>query len=622
MPKWIGKRLLIDLDRKLIIKEEIDEKEHRKFLGGRGINVSTLLRMVPKGIDAFDPRNVLCFGAGLFTGTTVPSSARFNVSAKSPATGMLGDANSGGFWAPELKFAGYDQVVIVGKSKKPVFIKIYNDEVSLEDASHLWGKNVWETEQILKKILCDDTIQIASIGQAGENRVRIAGIINNLARAAARTGMGAVMGSKNLKAIVVKGTKGVKIFDPRRLTELNEKLLDFMYQSPSFTVRSTFGTSFLVELYQGLGVLTTRNSKEGQFEGAEKISGRNFLENYAVKSKACFNCPVHCGHYFRVKEGKLAGTEGEGVEFETMAALGSKCGNDDLESILLANNLCNQYGLDTISVGGVISFAMECYENGLLSSNDCDGLELKWGDSNIIIQLIHLIGRNQGIGSLLGEGVARASKKISGSGRFALHVKGLETPEQEIRGLKAWGLGWAVSSRGADHCRSFPLAETTWKAKEAEKFFGTPKAADRFSYEGKPEMVKWYEEVCAVGDSLELCRIAQVGLNMPLDLLAEIVEAVTGWNLTEHDLLKVGERIVQTERIFNLRNGLRPIDDCLPERFLKETVPNGPCKGHRYDLSEILDKYYQLRGWDKISGWPKAKTLERLGINLTNSKNI
>ena len=614
MSEWNGKRLLIDLDRKLIIKEEIDEKERQKFLGGRGINVSTLLRMVPEGIDAFDPRNVLCFGAGLFTGTTVPSSARFNVSAKSPATGMLGDANSGGFWAPELKFAGYDQVVIIGKSEKPVFIKIYNDEVSLEDASHLWRKNVWETEKTLKKQLGDDTIQIASIGQAGENRVRIAGIINNLARAAARTGMGAVMGSKNLKAIVVKGTKGVKIIDPRRLTELNEKLLDFMYQSPSFTVRSTFGTSFLVELYQGMGVLTTRNSREGQFEGAEKISGRNFLENYVEKSKACFNCPVHCGHYFRVKEGNLASTEGEGVEFETIAALGSKCGNGDLESILLANNLCNQYGLDTISLGGVISFAMECYENGLLSSNDCDGMELKWGDSNIIIKLIHLIGRKEGIGSLLGEGVARASKQISGSESYALHIKGLETPEQEIRGLKAWGLGWAVSSRGADHCRSFPLAETTWKAEEAEKFFGTPKAADRFSYEGKPEMVKWYEEVCAVGDSLELCRIAQVGLNMPLGLLAEIVETVTGWNFNEHDLLEVGERIIQTERLFNLRNGLTPADDCLPERFIKEPVPSGPCQGHRYNLSGVLDKYYQLRGWDAISGWPNTKTLKRLGI--------
>jgi len=614
MPKWNGKRLLIDLGRKLILKEEIDEQERQKYLGGRGLNVSTLLRMIPEGIDAFDPQNVLCFGAGLFTGTTVPSSPRFNVTAKSPATGMLGDANSGGFWAPELKFAGYDQVVIIGKSEKPVFIKIYNDNVSLEDASHLWGKNVWETEQILKKKLGENTIQIASIGQAGENRVRIAGIINNLARAAARTGMGAVMGSKNLKAIVVKGTRGVKIFDPKRLTDLNKKLLDSMYRSPSFTVRSTFGTSFLVELYQGMGVLTTHNSKQGQFDGAEKISGRNFLENYVVKSKACFNCPVHCGHYFRIREGKLAGTEGEGVEFESIAALGSKCGNDDIESILLANNLCNQYGLDTISVGGAISFAMECYENGLLSRNDCNGMELKWGDSNVIIQLIHLIGRKEGIGGLLGEGVARASKQITGSEPYALHVKGLEVPEQEIRGLKAWGLGWAVSSRGADHCRSFPLAETTWKAEEAEKFFGTPKAADRFSYEGKPEMVKWYEEVCAMGDSLELCRIAQVGLNMPLNLLAEIVEAVTGWNLTEHDLLKTGERIVQTERIFNLRNGLKPKDDCLPKRFFKERVPDGPCKGHRYDLSEILDKYYQLRDWDKISGWPGAKTLEKLGI--------
>ena len=614
MFKWKGKRLVIDLNTRQIVKEEISEQELRKYLGGRGLNVAILHERLPIGTKPLEPENILCFGTGLLTGTSVPSSGRYNVTTKSPASGFLGDVNSGGFWSPELKYAGFDQLVIQGKSNTPVYVQINNDEVLIRDASHLWGKNVWETEHLIKEEIKDNAVQIASIGQAGENMVLYAAVMNNLSRAAGRTGIGAVMGSKNLKAIAVRGTKGIKIACPEKLKELNKKLLEIMYNSPSFLARSSFGTSMLIELYNSMGVLPTKNAQESFFEEYGKINGKTLLEKYKVKAKACFGCPVHCSHYYRIGSGKYKGTTGEGPEFETLCSFGSKCGNSNMESILYANNLCNQYGLDTISTGGVIAFAMECFQKGLLTKQDTDGLELKWGDHEMIISLIHKIANREDFGDFLAEGVSQMSTNIPGSESFALHIKGVETPEQEIRGLKAWGLGWAVSSRGADHCRSFPLAETTWKAEEAEKFFGTPKAADRFSYEGKTEMVKWYEEVCAVGDSLELCRIAQVGLNMPLDLLAEIVEAVTGWNLTEHDLLKVGERIIQTERIFNLRNGLTPADDCLPERFLKEPVPSGPCQGHRYDLSEVLDKYYQLRGWDAVSGWPNAKTLERLGI--------
>jgi aldehyde:ferredoxin oxidoreductase len=315
-----------------------------------------------------------------------------------------------------------------------------------------------------------------------------------------------------------------------------------------------------------------------------------------------------------VNEGPYGGTAGEGPEFETLCALGSRCGNSNLESILAANNLCNQYGLDTISTGGVIAFAMECYEKGLLSKSDADGLELDWGNHETMISLIHKIARREGVGDLLAEGIARMSEQIPGSEEFALHIKGLETPEQDVRGLKSWGLGWAVSSRGADHCRAFPLAETTWKPEEAERLFGTKNAADRFSYDGKPEMVKWYEEYSAVGDALEFCRIAQLGLNMPLELIAEIVNAVTGLEYTAEGLLEVGERIVQVERIFNLRNGLKPGDDRLPTRFLKEPIPSGPSKGHRYDQEKVIRKYYTLRDWDPETGWPGKNTLERLEI--------
>jgi aldehyde:ferredoxin oxidoreductase len=414
----------------------------------------------------------------------------------------------------------------------------------------------------------------------------------------------------------VKGTKHLQIADKQCLRRLNRKLLGIMYESPSFLLRSTLGTSLLIELYNGMGVLPTRNARESTFEGAQSISGRLLMDRYVIKPKSCFGCPVHCSHFYVVNEGPYAGTAGEGPEFETLCAFGSRCGNSNLESILAANNLCNQYGLDTISTGGVIAFAMECYEKGLLTKGEADRIELAWGNHEAIIALIHKIAWREGIGDLLAEGVARISSEIPGSEAFALHVKGLETPEQDVRGLKSWGLGWAVSSRGADHCRAFPLAETTWKPEEAKRLFGTTNAADRFSYDGKPEMVKWYEECSAVGDALEFCRIAQLGLNMPLDLIADIVNAVTGLEYTADNLLEVGERIVQVERIFNLRNGLQPDDDHLPERFLTEAIPSGPSKGHRYDQKKVLEEYYTLRDWDAESGWPRDKTLERLGITM------
>ncbi len=612
---WQGRRLVVDLQRGETRVEEIRREDMRRFLGGRGLNTLELSRRAAAEAEPLGPENVLCFGAGLFTGTSVPSSGRLSVGARSPASGMLADANSGGFWSPELKYAGYDQLVILGRSPRPMYLLIRDGQAILADATHLWGRTVWETDRLLHGELKDPDIQIASIGPAGEKAVRFASVMNNLSRAAGRTGLGAVMGAKNLKAIAVRGTGGVRVANPRALRELNRRLLELMLASPSFPLRSTLGTSLLIELYNNMGVLPTRNNNEACFAEAAQIGGLRLLEMYVRKPKSCFGCPVHCSHYYQVKGGPYAGTSGEGPEFETLCAFGSRCGNSDLESILAANNLCNQYGLDTISTGGVIAFALECGENGLLSRGDADGLELRWGNAPAIVTLVHRIAHREGLGNLLAEGVARASASIPGSERFALHIKGIETPQQEIRGLKSWGLGWAISSRGADHCRAFPLAETTWRPEEAERRFGTRQAADRFSYAGKPEMVKWYEEVNAAGDSLELCRIAHLGLNMPLELVAEIATAVSGEPYTEQGLLEAGERIIQLERLFNLRCGLKPADDGLPERYQKEKVPAGPSAGQVYDLKPVLDRYYALRTWDARTGRPSAATLKRLGLD-------
>jgi aldehyde:ferredoxin oxidoreductase len=611
---WTGRCLNIDLDKKKIYVQEQEQEILNRFLGGRGLNVYTLMKRQAPGLEYHDPGNNLCFGTGPLTGTSVPANGRHNVSSKSPLTGLLGDSNSGGFFAVELKYAGYDQLIISGRSEHPVYITINNEQVAIADARHLWGKNVWETEEIIRQELKDDDIQIASIGQAGENRVRFAAVMNNMARAAGRTGMGAVMGSKNLKAVVVRGTKGVKIAHPDRLAQLNKQLLEAIYNAPSYGVRSTYGTSMLVDIYNTIGVLPTRNALDSVFEDANSINGQTFLDKYKVKSKACFACPVHCGHFYSIKDGAYSGTMGEGVEFETMCSLGSKLGNRDLAAILKANNLCNQYGIDTISTGGVIAFIAECYENGLLSGKELDGLDLEWGNADAILKIIEKIALREGVGDLLAEGVERISKSIPGSEGFVQTIKGMEVPTQDVRGLKAWALGWAVSSRGADHCRAFPLAETTWLPEEAEKIFGSKEAADRLSSTGKAAMVKWYEEMNAVGDSLELCRIAQLGCNMPFGLISEILQAVTGVDFDEKELFTIGERIINLERIFNLREGLKPSDDRLPGRFTKEPVKKGSSAGQVVNLEPMLTEYYKLRQWDRETGWPDSSLIGDLGL--------
>lgn len=611
---WMGRRVIIDLSREKSVKEQLKEELLKSYLGGRGINVKVLHDLVSQNLDPLSPENPLIFGTGPVTGTLFPSNGRHNVTSKSPLTGILGDSNSGGFWGPELKFAGYDQIVLVGRSRKPVYIWIDDDGVQIRDASNLWGETTWETDRLIKEELGDEAIQIACIGQGGENLVRYAAIMNNLARAAGRTGMGAVMGSKNVKAIVVRGSRGVGIAHPELFEELCKDAFEKIYRAASYESRSKYGTTMLISIYNTMGVLPTRNSQTGVFEGAEEISGEVLLEKYVVKNKACFSCPIHCSRYFSMKN--FYETSGEGPEFETLCSLGARCGNSNLESILYANNLANQYGIDTISTGNVIAFAMECYEKGLITDSDTGGIEFTWGNHEAIVEAVKKIAFREGFGDILADGVKRASEKIGrGAERFALHVKGLEPPEQDVRGLKAWGLGWAVSSRGADHLRAFPLPETTWTPEEVKETFGTEKAADRFAYLGKADMVKHFEEICAISDSMEMCKITLIALKAlkPEDA-AKIIYAVTGWEIDDRELLRVGERIVNLERLFNLREGISRRDDTLPERYLKRPMPEGPSKGNIVELEPMLDRYYELRGWNARTGIPERKKLEELNL--------
>jgi len=608
---WNGKILDIDFSEGRIEEQSVDSSLLKSFLGGRGLNVWTLYQNLTESTDPFDPQNVLVFGVGPLVGTLIPANGRYNVSSRSPLTLLLGDANSAGFWAPPLKKAGYDGIVFRGASEHPVYVRITEKEVSLHQASHLWGKTISETDQQLRHDHGQNA-HVLAIGPAGENLVRFASILNDIDRAAGRTGNGAVMGSKKLKAIVVCCKGKVPVADSGKIHPVAKEIKTAMFSSPSFSARSQFGTPMLISLYNSMGVLPTHNHQTGIFAEAEQISGSRLKEKYVVKSKSCYLCPVHCSRYSALREGKFAGLTMEGPEFETLSSMGSRLGVNDLESILYLNRRLNDLGLDSISTGGTIAYAMECYEKGCIGPGHTDGLELIWGNTKAVIQLVDRIAYRQGFGDVLADGVRLASKKIRNSERYALHIKGMEVPMQEVRGLKAWGLGWAVASRGADHCRAFPVMETTWSPAQAKAFFGSEKAADRFAYEGKAAMVKWAEDFGAVIDSLGLCKIAYIGMGIRPDLVARAFQAVTGMDMDEEQILTAGERINNLERLLNLRLGLSPSQDTLPARFVEEPLPEGPSKGEIIHIGEMVQEYYHLRKWDPVTGYPTKEKLNEL----------
>lgn len=618
---WNGQRLLIDLTRGKISCEKLDSALLSAYLGGRGLNVHALYHQSRYDIHPLDPMASLIFGTGPLTGTCVPCNGKgHNITAKSPLTGILGDSNVGGFWGAELKLAGYDQIIISGKANELQYIWIDNDHVDIKTASHLQGLTTWETDSTIKTELGDDSIQIASIGPAGEHLVKYASIMSNLTHAAGRTGLGAVMGSKNLKAIAIRGTKGLHVAHPTLLKELSSRLHETITNAPGYKSRSTYGTSMIFDLYNAMGVLPTRNDQTGVFDGAEKISCKILRENYVRKHRSCYACSIHCKLYYEVADGQYAHISGEGPEFETLCALGARCGNDDLESILYMNSLADQYGIDTISLGNTIAWAMECYERKLLTSREVDNLDLTWGNTDSMKTLIEKVTFRRGIGDLLAEGVRRAAETIGrGTEQYAFHVKGLEPPQQSIRGLKAWALGWAVSSRGADHLRAFPVAETTWTKQEANLAFGTEKAADRFAYAGKPEMVKWFEDVSAIIDSLMLCKFGYLSLRaFDAETIVQLIFAATGWHTNVNDLMIIGERIVNLERLYNLKVGMTPRDDTLPVRYLAEPLPSGPSKGEVVQLEPMLTAYYELREWDRELGRPTDEKLASLGLSSSS----
>lgn len=617
---WAGKILRTDLSNEKIVKQSLDKKLKTMFIGGRGINVKILYDEVKPEIDAFDPENRLIFGSGPLVGALAPGASRFNVTAKSPLT-FLGDSNAGGFWSSELKFAGYDHIVVSGRARKPIYLWICDDDVELRDATRIWGMDTWETQWAIRKELKDEAVQIACIGQAGENLVRFAQVKTGPKRSAGRTGMGAVMGSKNLKAIAVRGHKGVKVADPPRLMDVYEKAIEKLKWRILLNQESkapgTYGNLWF--RHNDACMLVTKHHQFGYWDKAKILDPIKFHEKYVTKMHACSSCPVHCTPYFVISEGTHKGLYGGGPEFESVASFGSAPGVSDLISVLKASVDADRFGLDCDSCGRVISYATELFQRGIISEKDV-GFSLNWGDNEAVIKLIEMIARRKGFGDVLAEGEYRAGKMIGREAeKYVLHIKRLEQHES-CRALVGHALGSATSTRGSDHLRSQFHAERDSSVEEVTQFFGSPAAADQLSYEAKAAGVIRYEKFAALADMLEICKMFSLWASLralDADILAELLQAVTGIKISGSELDKAAERVYNVERAFIVREGVRRKDDFPPWRDFDEPLPSGPYKGavlDRKKYNKMLDEYYELHGWTR-EGIPSREKLEELGLN-------
>lgn len=614
-----GSILRVDLTTGAVTRRPTDPEEARAFLGGRGLNVKRLWDEVPAHTDGLSPENKVVFGVGPLAGSLFPGGSRFNVSGMSPQTGILGDSNAGGFFGPELKFAGVDQLIVEGRAEKPVYLVVWDDWVEIRDASHLWGRDVTEATEALRVELGDRDVQTAMIGPAAENGVRFAGVFSNLVRAAARTGMGSVMASKNLKAVAVRGTGTVPVADLARFQALIDMVDRRIYSHEEYEVRVRLGTTKLVKALNGIGGIVTRHFQSGVFEYADQVSGEMIEARFKIKSKACFSCTIPCSRFLVVDDPRFPGLKLEGPEYEPLAGFTSRIGNGDLAFGLRCIDLANRYGMDAIALSEVISWAMECTERGILTPADTDGLELTWGNQEAVLALIDAIMRREGFGDVLADGVRAAAERVGGgSERIAMHAKGLEVFQADPRTIKAYALGNAVSSRGADHLRSEPWFEFSGDAEEGIRRYGVAESAFRLEHKGKGRVVKHFEEMAAICDSLGVCKNTYNNMEV-LDWqeTAELLNAATGWDLDGEEVRRAGERIVNLERLFIAREGITRADDTLPHRFLHEPIgpPESPSAGATVDLDQMLDEYYGARGWDVVTGLPLPAKLAELGLD-------
>jgi aldehyde:ferredoxin oxidoreductase len=619
-PGYAGKCLYVDLTHGKIEVKEYNRELAGSYLGGNGLGTRLLWENVGPEVDPLSPENWLIFSTGPLCGTVVPNPGRMEVIAKSPLTGIYGDSNAGGFLGPEFKFAGWDAVVVTGQSPKPVYLAIADDAVQLRDASELWGLTTSQTENAIRKAWGDPQVKTATIGPAGENLVRMAGIQITPQRSAARCGLGAVMGSKRLKAVAVRGHGPIRIANPKRLRDLSLEMQQRLRANAIYPAVSAHGTPGIVSLMNAMGRFPTQNFRAGGFEHADRINADALDARAFVRNVACFGCPVACDKVYQVPDGPYAGTSLRSVEYETLNSFGACILNSSLDAILAANHLCDELGLDTISAGRSISFAMELWDEEILNLDDTGGLAFRWGDMELVLKLLPMIARREGFGDLLAEGVRRMAQVIGrGSEQYAMHVKGMEIAGQDGRAQRSMGLAHVTSSRGADHLKAFPVIDETGFPDEGRRRYGEaylPEIVQPLATKHKAFLVKDGEDFGAVIDSTGMCKSGGTFVLAEIYWpdIAAALEATTGMEMPVERLQRIGERIYNLQRCYNALHGITRADDRLPRRFADEPSPSGNAKGQTIDVEPMLEDYYQLRGWDPERGWPTQEKLRELGL--------
>lgn len=614
-----GRILRVNLSDGEITVEEPEDIVYRRYLGGEALALYYLLRELQPGVDPLDPDNLLIFAASVLGGTPAAGTSRFTVAAKSPLTGAFGETEAGGWWAPELKFAGYDAIVIEGRADRPVYLWVHDEEAEICDASQIWGLGTGDAQAAIRNELADEKVRVALIGPAGERMVKFACVINELKHANGRTGMGAVMGSKNLKAIAVRGTHELELYDKDAARAVTKWVIK-SYKAKPGTLHE-LGSAAAVLNLNTRGILPTKNFTSGGFEEARDISGERMAETILVGRGTCYACPIGCKREVQVEEPYQVDPRYGGPEYETIAALGSLCGISDLKAIAKANELCNKYGMDTISTGACIAFAMECHERDILSRAEVDELDLRFGNAEAMIRLVEMIGKREGLGDLLAEGAARAAAKIDhGAESYALHVKGQELPMHEPRGKVSLSLAYALSPTGADHCEAIhDIWYDTW-TDDFHKIAPLGLLETISSSDLGPKKVRafyYLQQLWSLYNSLSMCLYVGVPIGpFTLTKIVAYLQAITGWETSLWELLKVGERALSMARVFNIREGFSRQDDILPQRLF-EPLGGGPRRGAKLSETEVersIATYYGMAGWDHETGIPTRAKLEELDI--------
>jgi len=594
-----GKVLRVNLTEQTFKVEPLDEAKAKKFIGSRGLGVKTFFEEVDPKVDPLSEENKLVIVAGPLTGSNMPTSGRFMVVTKSPLTGTIAISNSGGKWGAEFKNAGFDMIILEGKAKSPVYINMTDDKIEFRSADHIWGKLVEETTtELLNET--DAKAKVLCIGPGGENLSFMAAIMNDVDRAAGRGGVGAVMGSKNLKAIVVKGTGKVNLFNEEQAKEVSSAKIKTLRADPvAGNGLPTYGTAVLVNIINENGVHPVRNFQEAYTPEADKVSGETLTKDCLVRKSACYRCPIACGRWIKLKDGKECG----GPEYETLWSLGADCDVYDIEAVNIANMLCNEFGLDTISVGATIAAAMELYQRGYIKDEElaADGLSLKWGDAQAVVGWTKKIGLREGFGDKMADGSYRLCDSY-GVPEYAMVVKKQELPAYDPRGTKGHGITYAVNNRGGCHIKGYMISP---------EILGYPEKLDRLALEGKAAYARVFHDLTAVIDALGLCIFTTFGLGA--QDFVDMYNAVVGEEHDVNSLMLAGDRIWTLEKLFNLEAGITSAEDTLPKRLLEEPIPAGPSKGEIWEKDKLIPEYYAVRGWDE-NGIPTPETLTKLGL--------